>query len=158
MAGVRPCHRGDSGSAAVETVICVPALAALLVFVVVVGRVGIAKGDLAAAAQHAARAISIARDSSAAVDSARDDARQALRVGSPTCRTWDFDAAVTATDVTIIVSCDVDLSEAAFLPVPGSVRLRSTATEVIDRFRESSGEFGMSEAPDGSNPSVGVPG
>lgn len=116
--------------------IAVPALAVLLAFVVVIGRVGIAKGDLDAAAQYAARTISIARDPAAAVPAAQATARDTLQVGSPTCRSWTFDATVTSTEVTVEISCVADLSAAAVIPVPGSVRLESSFTELRDVFRE----------------------
>jgi hypothetical protein len=40
------------------------------------------------------------------------------------------------------------------IPVPGNRTLASSATEVLDQYRENSGEFGISEGSGGSNPSV----
>ena len=127
---------GDRGSISVETAILVPALIAAMALVVVVGRVGNGKLDLDAAAQSAARTISIARSPTQAVADAERAARATLRVGSPTCREWTFEARPTSTEVTVEISCVVDLSAASMLPVPGSRTMSTSATEVIDRYRE----------------------
>jgi Flp pilus assembly protein TadG len=114
----------------------VPALLAVMALVVVVGRVGNSKLDLDAAAESAARTISIARSPTEAVADAEQAARATLRVGSPTCREWTFEAHPTSTEVTVEITCVVDLSAASMLPVPGSRRMVSSSTQVIDRYRE----------------------
>jgi Flp pilus assembly protein TadG len=130
-------RRGDDrGSIAVETAILVPPLVALMALVVVVGRVGNSKLDLDAAAQSAARTISIARSPEATVPEAEAVARSTLRVGSATCRAWTFETTLTTTDVTVEISCVVDLSAASMVPVPGSRTFATSATEVLDRFKE----------------------
>lgn len=126
----------DRGSVAVETAILVPPLIALMALVVVVGRVGNCKLDLDAAAQSAARTISIARSPEAAVAEAEEVARSTLRLGSATCREWTFETTLTTTEVTVEISCVVDLSAASIVPVPGSRTLATSATEVLDRFKE----------------------
>jgi Flp pilus assembly protein TadG len=151
---VRRRFSRDRGSVAVEAAFLAPALIAVVALIVVVGRVGNSKLDLDAAAQSAARTISMARSPTSAIAEAERVARATLRVGSPTCREWTFAASTTPTEVTVEISCDVDLSAAAMLPVPGSRTLTSSATEVIDRFRENPGGFGISEGS-GSNPRVG---
>jgi Flp pilus assembly protein TadG len=127
----------DRGSVAVETAILAPALLAVMALVVVVGRVGNSKLDLDAAAQSAARTVSMARSPADAVAGAEAAARSTLRVGSATCRDWTFDAAITTSDVTVEISCAVDLSAASMLPVPGTAVLTTTASQVIDRYREA---------------------
>ena len=119
-----------------EMAILAPALICVLALVAIVGRLGNSKLDLDAAAQSAARTIAIARSPQDAIAGAQDAAAATLRVGSPTCREWTFDADVTATEVTVEVTCVVDLSTTSLLPVPGSKTFASSATEVIDRFRE----------------------
>jgi hypothetical protein len=146
----------DRGSIAVETAILAPALIAVMALIVVVGRVGNSKLDVAAAAQSAARTISIARSPTAAVEDAERAAQATLRLGSPTCREWTFEAHPTSTEVTVEISCVVDLSAASMLPLPGSRTLSASATEVIDRHRENSGEFGLSEGSGGSNSRTGA--
>jgi hypothetical protein len=54
----------------------------------------------------------------------------------------------------VTVACDVDLSEAALLPVPGTFTVSAASTEVLDRFREDSGEFGPSAGFGGRNSGV----
>jgi Flp pilus assembly protein TadG len=130
-------RRDDRGSVAVETAILAPALLAVMALVVVVGRVGNCKLDLDAAAQSAARTVSMARSPADAVVGAENAARSTLRVGSATCREWTFDAAITITEVTVEISCVVDLSAASMLPVPGTAVLKTTASQVIDRYREA---------------------
>jgi Flp pilus assembly protein TadG len=120
----------------VETAVLVPPLIALMALVVVIGRVGNSKLDLDAAAQSAARTISIARSPEAAVADAEAAARSTLRVGSASCRDWTFGAVTTPTHVTVEITCTVDLSAASMVPVPGDRTLAATATEVRDRFRE----------------------
>ena len=131
-------HSGDRGSIAVETAIIAPALIAVMALIVVVGRVGNSKLDVDAAAQSAARTISIARSPAEAVNDAERAARATLRVGSPTCRDWTFEAHPTSTEVTVEISCVVDLSAVSMLPLPGSRTLSASAIEVIDRYRERS--------------------
>jgi Flp pilus assembly protein TadG len=137
----------DHGSATVETVILAPVFALFLAFTVLAGRLAISHGDVDAAAHYAARAISIARSPSAVIDAAQADAEATLHVGSSTCRSMTFDAAITDTEVTVTIACVVDLSAAALLPVPGNVTVSDTATEPLDQFREDPTEFGISEGP-----------
>jgi hypothetical protein len=59
-----------------------------------------------------------------------------LRVGSPSCRTLRWDVQIDPTEVTVELACDVDLAEAALVPVPGRLSVAAISTEVRDRFRE----------------------
>lgn len=126
----------DRGSVAVEASILVPVLVALVALALVAGRVSISKGDVAAAAQHAAREISLARTPGQGVAGAQDAARSSLQVGEPTCRAMQFSHSITATEVTVEITCTVDLSAATVLPVPGSVAVTGRATDVLDQNRE----------------------
>ena len=132
-------RRGDRGSVTVELAILAPLAGLLLVGVVAVGRVQIARADVESAARYAAREISIARDPAAAVQGARDTLESTLAVGSPSCRTVDFSPSIGDAAITLTVSCIVDLQAASMLPLPGSMTVSATATEVIDTHRESSG-------------------
>ena len=85
---------------------------------------------------HAARTISIARDPTLALGVAEDDAALTVRLGSALCEDMDFDPVIGDGEVTVTVTCQVDLSELALLPVPGTATVSATATEVIDRHRE----------------------
>lgn len=132
------CSLVDRGSVAVETAILVPALVAVMALIVVVGRLGNSKLDLDAAAQAAARTISMARSPADAIADAEDEARGTLRVGSATCRGLTFDVIETATDVTVEITCTVDISAASLVPVPGSLTQTASATEVLDLYKERS--------------------
>jgi hypothetical protein len=47
-----------------------------------------------------------------------------------------FSPVITDTEVTVTISCEVDVSELILLPVPGSRTIEASATEVRDRFVE----------------------
>jgi Flp pilus assembly protein TadG len=126
----------DPGSVAVEVAILALPLLAVMALIVVIGRLGNAKLDVDAAAQTAARTISMAHSPADAIDAARREAHDALRVGTPTCRRWTFDARLTSTDVRVDVTCIVDLSAASMIPLPGTVTQTAEASEVRDRFEE----------------------
>jgi Flp pilus assembly protein TadG len=130
--------KSDEGSVSVELAILAPLIALLLVCVVAVGRVQNSRADVEAAAQSAARDISIARDPAAAFGRVRKSTAAMLHVGSPSCREFTFTPSLTADDVTVSVACVADLQDAAVLPLPGSMTLRASATEVLDQFRETS--------------------
>jgi Flp pilus assembly protein TadG len=146
----------DRGSTSVELVILTPAFGLMLALVLLVGLTQSSRAEIEAAAHAAVRSITLSRDPATAADVAHAATADRLQVGSPSCRSLHWQVDITADEATVIVSCDVDLSEAAFLPVPGVVSVEATATEVFDRFTESSGEFGVSEGSGGSNPSVEV--
>ena len=124
------------GSASVELAVLAPLIGLLLGAVVLVGRVQLARGDVEGAARSAARDLSIARDPYAAIDIVRASLTDTLNVGSPTCRTLSFTPAIEPSRVAVTLSCTVDLQEAAVLPVPGSMSVSASASEVIDTYRE----------------------
>ena len=148
--------RTDRGSVTVELVLAAPVFALLLAFVVTVGRTQSSRADVEAAAHAAVRTITLSRQPHAAVAQARADAEASLSVGSATCRTRGWNVDLTAERATVTISCTIDLSDAAMLPVPANYRVSATADEVFDVHRENSGEFGVSEGSVGSNPRVEV--
>jgi Flp pilus assembly protein TadG len=129
----------DRGSGVVELpVVAVFVFAPLLVLAIFVGRMHAGYSSVETAARHAARTISIARDPAAAVGVAESDAATTVRVGSPRCRDMTMSHTVTDDQVTVTVTCTVDLSEATLLPVvPGVRAVAATAVEPRDRHRES---------------------
>jgi Flp pilus assembly protein TadG len=132
----RAALRDDRGSASVELAILAPLVGILLLAVVVVGRVQVARADVEGAARSAARELAIARDPNAVIGAVESGLAATLDVGSPSCRTMTFTPNVTGEWVTVSVACVVDLDDAAVLPVPGSMTVTATATEVIDAYRE----------------------
>ncbi len=129
---------GDRGSASVELAILAPLVGLLLGAVVLVGRVQLARADVEGAARSAARDLSIARDPYVAVDEIRAGLMTTLDVGSPTCRALSFVPDIGSAQVSVTLTCTVDLREAAVLPVPGSMSISASASEIIDTYREGS--------------------
>lgn len=130
--------RGERGSVSVELAILAPLVGILLAAVVFVGRVQIARADVEGAARSAARELSIARDPYASLEEVRTGLASTLQVGSPSCRSMSFTPEIGATQVSVTITCTVDLQEAAVLPVPGSMAISASSTEIIDTYREGS--------------------
>lgn len=129
----------DRGSASLELVLVTPVLLLMLVFVVFLGRLAQARGDVDRAARDAARAASIARSPDDAASQGRQAAALTLTSGGVSCRQLDvsidtskFDAGGT---VSATVTCTVDLADVAELTVPGSRTLSSTFAEPVDTYR-----------------------
>jgi Flp pilus assembly protein TadG len=120
----------------VELVILTPIIGVLLVAVVAVGRVENARADVEGAARSAARDLSMARDPHAAIGRVRESTAAMVRVGEPGCRHFAFNATIGKTNVAVAISCDADLDEDGILPLPGSISLWASASEIIDVFRE----------------------
>ena len=123
----------------VELVLLTPVLLALLLLVVLGGRLAQARADVDGAAREAARAASLAREATAAEAAGLAAARARLSEGRPTCR--DLDVAVDASGfdagglVTATVSCTVGLGDLSGLGVPGTRVVASSFTEVVDAYR-----------------------
>lgn len=132
--------RDDRGEGALDlTIMGMCFFVPVVLLLVFAGRVNAGHAAVESAARHAAREISIARDAQAAEPVAQAEAATTVREGSAMCRSMDFSATVGGGQVTVTVSCAVDLSEIALLPVPGTRTATATAVEVIDRHRESVG-------------------
>jgi Flp pilus assembly protein TadG len=131
----------ERGSIALELAIIGPALVALLLMMIGLGRVTLANGAIDAAARDAARQASIARDARTARSAALVSARAALvREGlacspSVTVDTTGFSAPVgTSADVVARVSCEVNLAD--IMPgIPGTKKLASRFVSPIDPYR-----------------------
>lgn len=134
---LRASADGERGSIAIELALLAPLIGLLLLAVVAVGRVQVSRADVEGAARSAARDLSIARDPTAAIGRVRESTSATLNVGSPGCRSFTFTPSSSAERVTVTVACHANLSDAAVLPLPGSMSLSATATEVIDIFREA---------------------
>lgn len=137
-AGTRP-GGDDRGSAAAQLAVLLPVFVLFYGLVTYSGRSATAQASTEGAARWAARTISIAREPSGALGEAEADAAATLDVGSHACQTMDFTAAVSDSEVTVTISCEVDVSELMLLPIPGTRVIEATATEVRDRYREGPG-------------------
>jgi len=140
MSGQRcSSSRDDRGVAAVEAAIVAPALIALLMLVVLAGRVSEADGNIRRAASEAARAASLVQDPAEAVVAARESVDVNLAAAGVQCRS--LDVAVDTREfhaggqVTVTVTCVASMRDVALIGVPGDRTFSAQEIEVIDRFR-----------------------
>ncbi len=162
----------EDGSAVVELVLVTPLLIAVLLVMVLAGRVVIAMGELEATARDAARAASLSRGPTAALQAAQQtaaaDLAQTRRV---TCRTLQvqtdstrFRPHQTATGplagaVTVTVRCQLELADLSLLGLGGTRRVERHATAPVDAFRQVSLGFVNSEgSPVANSRAVGADG
>ena len=122
-----------------EFVIVTPLLMVLLLFVVGLGRLGVARGDVDGAARDAARSASLARVAADAQPRAVEAARASLDARGITCTEFDVvvdaSAFVPGGSVAATVSCTVDLSDLTLVWTPGVKRLSSRFVAPIDGYR-----------------------
>ena len=131
--------RGEHGSAAVEFVLVTPLLLALMLFVVGLGRLGVARGDVDGAARDAARAASLARSFAATHELAAQAAAASLRDRGVTCA--PLHVAVEAGgfaaggSVAVDVTCTVQLADLTLVWTPGAKDMSSRFVEPLDAYR-----------------------
>lgn len=121
-------HGRDRGSAVLEFVIIGPALVALLLFVVFLGRSVTSSHAVQDAARAAARAASLTISPDGAASQARSAAADALNQQGVRC--LDISVAISlsgAAAVTATVSCAINLGDLA-LPTSGLLQLPATKT------------------------------
>ena len=133
---LRRVRSDDRGGGVVQLPIMALTYVLFIMLLVFVGRVNSGYSAAEAGARYAARTIAIARDPTAALDTARAEAPATVRAGSARCRSMDFAHTVDATQVTVTVTCQVDLAEVNILGVPGHWEASATASEPVDQFRE----------------------
>ena len=147
---LRPESR-ERGSAAAELVLVTPFLILLLLFAVAAGRLVQARLDVDSAAQQAARAASLARTPQAAAAQAQQVAQAALAGQSVTCDpavvTPDLGDFTPGGEVTVTVTCTVNLSDLSLLHIPGSETITAAFTSPIDTYRGESLGLGNPGAP-----------
>ncbi|HZA81794.1 MAG TPA: TadE family protein [Actinomycetes bacterium] len=131
-----PWDRSDRGSAAPELAVLLPVFILFFGLVMYAGRLARAEATTESAARWAARTMSLARDPATAAGTAQADAAATLDVGSAACATMGFDYQISDTAVTVMITCQVDVSELMLLPVPGSQAIQASSTEVRDQLRE----------------------
>jgi hypothetical protein len=131
-------RRDERGEGALEAAIFGVAMVTLIMFAVLAGRLGAAKGDVESAARDAARAASLTGTPGQAAGDARARATASLAERNRTCSggpsvavdTGNFTAGGT---VSVTVSCNVAVADLGFFV--GSRNVRATAVEVIDTYR-----------------------
>jgi Flp pilus assembly protein TadG len=131
--------REDRGSVATEMTLLVPAVVALLLFVVFCGRLAEARLRVEDAAHQAARAATIARNAGQASKDSQAAAQAALDQAAMSCRALTVDTRLAGLQpgsvVSVTLTCQVDLSDLALLAVPATVSVSATADSMVDRWR-----------------------
>ncbi|MET7930861.1 TadE family protein [Streptomyces sp. NPDC005349] len=134
----------DRGSAAIEAAIILPSLLVFLCLAIAGGRLVMSGSKVDAAAQDAAREASIHRTAASAQDAARAAATESLADQGITCASSSITINASGLNVPIgqvatvsaTVSCTVDLSDLLLPGAPGSRTMQSTATSVVDQYRQ----------------------
>lgn len=136
LARLRAAPTDDRGSAAAELVVLAVVSFMFVSVVIFAGKMNLGSAHAEAAARAAARTISLSRNPAGAVDEAQAQAQSIVDEGSAMCTDMTFNAAVGEDEVTVDITCVVDLSEATLAELPGSLTVTADATESIDQFRE----------------------
>jgi Flp pilus assembly protein TadG len=129
----------DRGIAAVEAAVVAPVLIALLMLVVLAGRISEADGNVRRAASEAARAASLVQDPAEAIDAARSTVDANLAAAGVQCQ--ELTVAVDTREfhaggrVAVTVTCVASMRDVTLIGVPGARRFQAHEVEVIDRFR-----------------------
>ncbi|WP_406490533.1 TadE/TadG family type IV pilus assembly protein [Streptomyces phaeochromogenes] len=141
--------RSDEGSAAIEAAIILPSLIMFLCLAIAGGRLVTSGSKIDAAAEDAAREASIHRTAGAAQAAAAESLNdQGISCVSTSVNidTGGLNVPVGQVGtVSVTVNCTVNLSDLLLPGVPGSRTLTSTATSVVDQYRERALGFANSE-------------
>lgn len=135
----------DRGSAAVEMVIIAPALIALMLLVVGMGRLSHGDQQIQVAAAQAARAASLTRgDAQSISDAATAAANDVLANDHVSCSHSSTPVAIDATSgeqpggsITVTVTCTTQLSDLFVAGFPGAHTWTATVTAPIDTFDQA---------------------
>ncbi|MEU0413874.1 TadE family protein [Streptomyces griseorubiginosus] len=136
--------RRDEGSAAIEAAIVLPALIMFLCMAIAGGRMVTSGAKIDAAAEDAAREASIHRTAGAAQGAAQAAAAESLNDQGIKCASTSVNINTGGLNVpvgqvgtvTATVTCTVNLSDLLLPGVPGAKTLTSTATSVVDQYRQ----------------------
>ena len=121
----------ERGSASLELAVLAPGILALVGFVVLAGRIQTSRQLVAQAAEDAARAATLARDTTDALDKAR--AAAAADLGGDRCAAWDVTltgSVLPGRTLSATVTCTTLLGV-----VPGAFTATGTASAVVDVHR-----------------------
>lgn len=137
-------RREETGSAAIEAAVGLPAFMLFVALIILAGRLAIATQAVQASASEAARVASIARTQGVASTAATKAAASNLANQDVHCvqstvavDTTGFDAPVgTPAQVTATVACVVNLADLSLPGVPGTKTVTATASSPIDTYRE----------------------
>ncbi|MFI6340703.1 TadE/TadG family type IV pilus assembly protein [Streptomyces sp. NPDC050535] len=135
---------GDEGSAAIEAAIVLPALIMFLCLAIAGGRIVTSGSKIDSAAEDAAREASIHRTVGSAQRAAHAAAAESLNDQGIRCSSTSVSVATGGLSVpvgqvgtvTVTVTCTVPLSDLLLPGVPGARTLTSTASSVVDQYRQ----------------------
>jgi Flp pilus assembly protein TadG len=135
---------GDEGSAAIEAAIVLPVLIMFLCLALAGGRIVTSGSKIDSAAEDAAREASIHRTAAAAHHAAQTAAAESLNDQGITCASTSVHINTGGLSVpvgqlgtvTVTVTCTVNLSDLLLPGAPGAKTLTSTATSVVDQYRQ----------------------
>ncbi|MFF3207727.1 TadE/TadG family type IV pilus assembly protein [Streptomyces sp. NPDC002962] len=136
--------RGDEGSVAIEAAVIVPSLIMFLCLAIAGGRIVTSGSKIDAAAEDAAREASIHRTAATAQSAAHTAAAESLNDQGITCASTSVSVSTGGLSVpvgqvgtvSVTVTCTVSLSDLLLPGVPGTRTLTSTATSVVDQYRQ----------------------
>ncbi|MEU4507391.1 TadE family protein [Streptomyces sp. NPDC024089] len=136
--------RRDEGSAAVEAAIVLPPLIMFLCLALAGGRIVTSGSKIDSAAEDAAREASIHRTAASAQSAAHAAAAESLDDQGIKCASTSVSIGTgglsvpvgQVATVTATVTCTVNLSDLLLPGVPGARTLTSTATSVVDQYRQ----------------------
>ena len=142
MTGIRRSNNDDRGSAAVEMVIIAPALIALMLLIVGMGRLSHGKQQVEVAAAQAARAASLQRVPAQAQGAAQSAAQDTLTSRGVTCSALsvppiDLSTDIPGGEITVQVSCTVKLSDLFMAGFPSSHTWTASVTTPIATFEQA---------------------
>ncbi|WP_456789704.1 TadE family protein [Cellulomonas sp. P5_C5] len=129
----------ERGSMAVEIVVLVPVLLAMIFLIVAFGRYVAAEGDTEAMARDAVRAATLERDRDSAVDAARAVAASAVP-STMNCRPAELRGVFANGEMlTVDVDCTISWSELGFIGLPGTARVEASSSAPLDEYRRTGG-------------------
>jgi Flp pilus assembly protein TadG len=144
-----PCERDrERGTMTMELAIVAPVFLAFIMLLAGVGRIVDGQSQVDSAARDAVRAASIARSEGAAAQLAQNAADQSL-TGVGWCRGGpqaNLDSGTTRWEpggqISVTVTCNVDLGDLTFIGLPGSKTMTAHATAPIDKYTFRGGSGG----------------
>ncbi|MFJ9822388.1 TadE family protein [Streptomyces sp. NPDC101151] len=136
--------RSDEGSVAIEAALVLPVLIMFVCLAIAGGRIVTSASKIDAAAEDAAREASIHRTAAAAQAAAQAAAAESLNDQGITCAATSVSVNAAGLNVPVgqvgtvrvTVTCTVNLSDLLLPGVPGAKTLTSTATSVVDQYRQ----------------------
>lgn len=134
----------DEGSVAIEAAIVLPPLIMFLCLAIAGGRLVMSGAKIDSASEDAAREASLHRTAAAAQDAAHAAALESLDDQGIKCASASVSVNTSGLNVpvgqvgtvTVTVNCTVNLSDLLLPGVPGARTLTSTATSVVDQYRQ----------------------